>query len=268
MKCTQNTGLIHLDETDDFAVRRPLLIAHRGGVIGPSSPENSLRAIALAGAHGYDMVELDVVQTADGEPVLFHGWDLHIACGLDRHIEDMTAEEVELVRYRASDQHIATLEAAAEACSTLKLGVMLDIKVQGDRLSRSFLNRVAGVLADYGLLRSTMTISQEPLVEEVLGDRIMLKVREDECRKAMKGVAVSLEGRFWFDVPERLPSYMVDTLKGCGALLLPALNTFRYPPHAHEELARQDVRRLLKAGVDGFQIDSVYEELFTANSAK
>jgi hypothetical protein len=37
-----------------------------------------------------------------------------------------------------------------------------------------------------------------------------------------------------------------------------SINTFHYPAHAQQSLARQDVRRLLAAGVEGFQIDSVY----------
>lgn len=38
--------------------------------------------------------------------------------------------------------------------------------------------------------------------------------------------------------------------------------TFLYPPHAHYELAQQDALRFQQAGVEGFQLDSVYGGLF------
>jgi hypothetical protein len=70
--------------------------------------------------------------------------------------------------------------------------------------------------------------------------------------------AVPLHGRFWFGIPEELPYALVPTLQSSGALVIPAVNTARYPPHAHTALAREDIVRLLSIGVDGLQIDSVY----------
>ena len=45
--------------------------------------------------------------------------------------------------------------------------------------------------------------------------------------------------------------------------MFPAINTFRYPKEGHRELARKDIERLVSAGVDGFQIDSIYFDLVT-----
>lgn len=47
------TGLIDL--TDRISVQQctPLLIAHRGGVIGPATPQCSILAIKRAAHHGY-----------------------------------------------------------------------------------------------------------------------------------------------------------------------------------------------------------------------
>ena len=189
MKNPRNNDLISLSDAEQLQTRGPILIAHRGGVIGPSSPENSLRAMALAAAHCYDAVEIDVVQSSDGIPVLFHGWDLHIACGLDRKPSEMTAEELETVRYRASDQHITTLEAALDACRTLKLGVMLDIKVAPERLSRGFLETIAGMLSSFRLADSSMTFCTAPGVREALPDILHLVTGEqvEAIRKGGEG---------------------------------------------------------------------------------
>ena len=59
-----------------------------------------------------------------------------------------------------------------------------------------------------------------------------------------------------------MPDKGVEALRRNGAFLLVSINTFHYPAHARETLARQDIERLLAAGADGFQIDSVYESFF------
>jgi glycerophosphoryl diester phosphodiesterase len=69
---TAERELINVGDAADVASRRPLVIAHRGGVVGPGTPECSLAAIRLAAEQGYDMVEFDVQETADGVPVVFH----------------------------------------------------------------------------------------------------------------------------------------------------------------------------------------------------
>jgi len=47
-----------------------------------------------------------------------------------------------------------------------------------------------------------------------------------------------------------------------GALVIPALNIFRYSEENHRTEAKFDAERLLKAGVDGFQIDCIYQDYF------
>ncbi len=78
-----------------------------------------------------------------------------------------------------------------------------------------------------------------------------------------KGENVDLEGTFWFGLPRNLSSADVARLKACGAYVFPAINTFRYPKEGHRELARKDIERLVSAGVDGLQIDSIYFDLAT-----
>ncbi len=71
-----------------------------------------------------------------------------------------------------------------------------------------------------------------------------------------------LRRRFWFGLPEELPDAVVPALQQAGALVFPAINIHRYPRHAYDALARADIDRLHRAGVDGFQIDSVYGTFF------
>ena len=77
-------------------------------------------------------------------------------------------------------------------------------------------------------------------------------------RRLREGESLDLGTRFWFGLPKQLPPGDVERLKKAGSLILPAINTFRYPSRRHDELAREDIKRLTAAGVDGFQIDSIY----------
>ena len=253
--------MIDLRDAEVVRGRRPLLIAHRGGVVGPDSPENSLAAIHRAAEHGYDMVELDVVCPKDGEPVLFHDrtGNLLTNCGIDAYVSDLTARELSALRYRASDQHVVTLAQALALCRRLGLGVMLDMKV-GDEapMILPFAGRIGALLDRHALARATLVLSDLPLVQEALAGRALFPVREDDVHRVERDETVPLHGRFWFGIPEELPYALVPTLQSSGALVIPAVNTARYPPHAHTALAREDMVRLLSIGVDGLQIDSVY----------
>jgi hypothetical protein len=71
----------------------------------------------------------------------------------------------------------------------------------------------------------------------------------------------------WFGWARELPSESVAPLQRAGVLVIPSINTFHYPLHAQRTLARQDIRRLSAAGVDGFQIDSEYQEFVPATNA-
>lgn len=263
MRSDPAEALINLKDQDDIRSRHPLLIAHRGGVIAANAPENSLAAIRLAEIHGYDMVELDVRMARDGEPVLFHGTaghGLYVDCGVAEFIGDLTSEELGQIRYRASTERIAILADALTLCASLRLGVMLDIKV-GER-PEAFLQRIADLLRENGLGKAAVTLSQEPPVREALADQVILPVSDEDVRRVLAGDAVPLDGQYWFAWAAQIPGRAVALLQEQGAFVIPSINVFHYPAHAHDVLARQDIRRLLAAGVDGFQIDAVYEDCF------
>lgn len=261
------TTFINLRDAERIRARRPFLIAHRGGVVAPNAPENSLAAIQLAADQGYRMVELDAVEARDHEPVLFHEWEgtgnMLVNCGIDNRIADLSSQELMLIGYRASDQHIATLEQALSLCQERRLGVMLDIKEpRGGAPSEAFFRRIAELIGGYGFSGFCVTLSTHPLARRYLEGAVVFKVPAEDEARVRRGEKVSLRGQYWFGLPERLPSDLVPKLQQNGAFVVPAINTFRYPPHAHYELAQHDVARLQSAGVDGFQIDSVYRDLF------
>jgi hypothetical protein len=234
-------------------VTRPIrhfLIAHRGGVVGPGSPENSLAAIRGAAKHGYQAVELDVRASKDDEPVLFHGdWSrtLRLSCGVDRAVHELTLAELRALRYLATDEPIVGLGEALALCQTLGLGVMLDWKVEAP--SEGLLARVAGMLAEVRLPGPNTTISTDRRVRAALAAHLMLRTTGEDG------------GQFWFGHADHIDDGQVAAHRAAGVIVIPSINTFHYPPHAQRELAGRDIARLAAAGADGFQIDHDFFDL-------
>lgn len=110
---------------------RPLAIVHRGD---DSAPENSLHAIANAGARGADYSEIDVRLTRDGIPVVFHDSRTGrlSAEGVDRPVSTMTAAELQHMPMTQYGElfHVPTLAEAIMAAkhSSDHLGLLLHLK--------------------------------------------------------------------------------------------------------------------------------------------
>ena len=238
----------------------PLIIAHRGGVVTPQTPECSMGAIRLAAEHGYDMVELDIRASADDIPFVFHDANLLEACGIDKDFNEMKASELESIVYTGTAETIHSLEDALYLCEELGLGVMFDVKVR--EKNHVFFQRLRKVANRDFLKGRAVVINGFPPTQEALKHIALTTVSEHHIQDILAGKSVDLQGHFWFGLPENLPDEHITILKQNRAYIIPAINYFRYNPETHLTEAAEDVRRLQQVGVHGFQIDSVYEHLF------
>ena len=253
-------SLIDLKDVAQVHERRPLLIAHRGGVITEKSPQCSFAAIELAAESGYAMVELDVQRSRDGVPIVFHDQSLLAACGRRGRTADYSALELSTFVYTGTSQKIISLEIALRKCRELGLGVMLDLK--HGREDGPFLDRIDELITRSELTTAAVSISRSVAARERL-KHVMFTPTKQQMSRFSEGENVDLKGTFWFGLPRDLASADVARLEAAGAYVFPAINTFRYPEDGHRELARKDIERLLSAGVDGLQIDSIYLDLVT-----
>ncbi|WP_320178419.1 neutral/alkaline non-lysosomal ceramidase N-terminal domain-containing protein [Roseovarius pacificus] len=241
---------IDLSNAEATAAHRPLLIAHRGGAVGESTPACSEAAIAAAAIAGYDLVELDLRESKDGEPIVFHDKALAPAVDAVGSVADHTALELAALRFAGTSEPILHFEQAAARCKQEGLGIMLDIKAgQSD----DFFRRVIGVLERFELKPASCCINGAPEIREHLAGHVMLTHRDGEAEGGRT---------FWFGQASQLTADHAKALQAEGILVIPAINTFRYDSATHAEDARNDAERLLDAGVDGFQIDSVYGDYF------
>ena len=252
-------NLIDFRDSHSIKIQKPILIAHRGGVITAKTPECSIAAIRLAKQQGYAMVELDIRKSRDNVPIIFHDNNMKKACGIDKTIKDLSADDIVKISYLNTDQKICTLDRALTVCRSLKLGLMLDVKITEDE---KFFQNIVTLIKKHGLENSTVTINGDPDLRNHLKEVALLTVTRDEFKKVQQGLPCDLRNKFWFGLPPGLPNEMVKLLQQNGAYVIPAINTFRYPQQGHYELARKDIQRLNQAGVDGYQIDSVYHPIF------
>ena len=244
-----------LSDAKSLAERKPLVIAHRGGVVDEDSPECSETAIRRAALAGYDMVELDIRMSKDGQPIVFHDRALRPASDQDGSIESHTAREIRAFTFAKNGEPIMHLDTALALCKEERLGVMLDIKAEGNP---DFFRRIIGLLERHELKPNAMCINGAAGVREHLGGHIFLRATDEDIADPNKDLSQS----FWFGIARNLTAEMAAEVKARGALVIPAINTFRYDENTHMEDTKQDVDRLLKAEIDGFQIDSIYQHYF------
>ena len=77
------------------------IVVHRG--VWRAAPENSLLAIERAISAGYEVVEIDVRRSSDGEFFLLHDDTLERMAGLDREPEALTLQQLSSLKLRNRD---------------------------------------------------------------------------------------------------------------------------------------------------------------------
>jgi glycerophosphoryl diester phosphodiesterase len=130
----------------------PLIIAHRGA--SAYAPENTIAAFELAQRQGADMVELDVVPTADGRLVVFHDdtterWD-----GQPRPVETCTFAE--LRRLDISGERVPALEEALAFAAESGMALNVELKAAGMG------PRCAALLKEFGVVEQVVVSSFVP----------------------------------------------------------------------------------------------------------
>jgi glycerophosphoryl diester phosphodiesterase len=108
------------------------VIAHRGS--SGQAPENTLASLHLAGQQGIKWVEIDVMLSADGIPVIFHDDYLSRTTNGEGLIHKTTLEQLKLLDAGSwkgqeyQQQTIPTLLEAIEVISQYGMGLNLELK--------------------------------------------------------------------------------------------------------------------------------------------
>ena len=170
------------------SVRRPLeveLTAHRGASL--VAPENTLAAIDAAIALGADRIEIDVMLTADGHPILFHDTDLRRMANDRRRVVGMTLDELREIDVGSwfgeafSSERIPTLDEALDRVANAPRPVTLNIELKTDGNADELAKVVAARLRERGDTASIVTS---------LSTRALVAMRREDPERRI-GVIVS-----------------------------------------------------------------------------
>src|SRR5450759_4047928 len=109
----------------------PVVMAHRGYHV--NDVENTLGSLEAAAGFTPDYVELDVVESADGELFVIHDNNLKRLAGLDKNIRTMKKDEVKSVvlKQNGKESHISTLSEFVDEAIKLNQNLNVEIKIYG-----------------------------------------------------------------------------------------------------------------------------------------
>jgi glycerophosphoryl diester phosphodiesterase len=235
------------------------LIAHRGGVVDSTLPENSPGAVQSAIDRGYWMIEVDVRQTRDGEPVLYHDRTLEKYFSETRGVEECTWAELRKLKSNPGAKAPLHFEELCALCGG-KMRLMLDLKAQWDppfyrRLLRHMVDaRIPGPIWSLGGQRV------HPLFE----GKVMVSANRKSLLAAGEAGEPVAERYFLFELGSDLDKKSFDLARKLKVVPVAAINTFRYTMAKRDEWEgpREDIARLRAMGLVYYQVDSLYEPLF------
>lgn len=121
---------IYIKKTDQSKIN---LIAHRG--FSCQAPENTIAAVKKAAEYGFDTVEIDVRQTADGVWVISHDADIKGMTDKSGKISSYTYYDLITANIDNGANHknygdlkIPTLDQMLQTCLALNIKPMIEIK--------------------------------------------------------------------------------------------------------------------------------------------
>jgi hypothetical protein len=251
--------------------RECAIIVHRG--LWRTAPENSLRAIEQTIAKGYNIVEIDVRCSSDGEFFLQHDDTLERMTGLDRSIETMTSGELRGLKLRDrdggpgnafTDQTLADLR---DVFALIRDRIFVHIDVKDRKIIQKLIvvAKEMGVerqidfwsdlrtQADLAWIRSTITPHHLPFI-----GKTRLNTADAETQTELLFSLNPLICEIYFDHLDALPAFRNRCTKAGIALFVNTLDAIACADLT-DTLALQNPEavwgRLIDAGISVIQTD-------------
>ncbi|MBQ9086080.1 MAG: hypothetical protein IJY47_02715 [Clostridia bacterium] len=144
-------------------MKRILVEGHQGYYA--KYPGNTMISFEAALKLGVDAIEFDVWLTADKVPVLMHDGNTYRICGVDRHLREMTLEEVKTLepinrevyggRFVGQGITVPTLEELLRLCAEKRPDLILGMEIK--EYTEENVDITVALLKKYGFL--TIVIS-------------------------------------------------------------------------------------------------------------
>jgi len=159
---SNRSSMLYNDNEDGFT-----LIAHRGA--SGHAPENTLVAVRRAMEMRAEMVEVDILLSKDGIPLLLHDPSLDRTTNGSGVVSDYTMDELKLLDAGSwfgdefAGERIPTVDELLELCKG-KMALNLEIKTQAvtDTIEGGIVEKVVELVRRYGMERNVIFSSFDP----------------------------------------------------------------------------------------------------------
>lgn len=239
------------EATDAF-----LLIAHRG-IVTETLVENTLPSLEETIRRGYTHVEVDLRCTKDGHAVCLHDSSLKRTAGVDRNIHDVTLTEL---RELVPESSVPSFRTYCKSCEN-RIALMPDLKGCPDELADAFVQSAKKSMTEFGLADTALFIGAPNLMKRFRG-------MGRECwRRPLRGTNLDkLGGKnpggryFVFNHGADFDAEEVKGFHDLGLDIIVSININHYKQGDPIRQGLEHVKQMLALGVDGLQIDAVYQK--------
>lgn len=233
------------------------VVAHRGVVTGDVL-ENSLQSLELTIARGYSHVEVDVRLTKDGVPVCHHDPDLKRSLGVDAKISALTLAELRAI---ATADEVPALEAFC-ARAEGRIDLMVDVKETPEAQRPAMIEGIRAALGKHGLLSDALFIGVPTVGAAFIEEsRVCWRGSLRRAKEFFPPLENPGEHYFIFNHGDDFTAEEVRGFHALGLKVIVSINTQHYMKGDPIAQGRAHIQSMLEYGVDGLQIDSVYDDL-------
>ncbi len=245
-----NTSMLYNDNEDGFT-----LIAHRGA--SGHAPENTLVAVRRAMDMRAEMVEVDILLSKDGIPVLLHDPSLDRTTDGTGVVSNFTLEELKALDAgtwfgeQFAGEQIPTVDELLAMCKG-KMALNLEIKTQAvsDMQEGGVVEKVVELVRKHGMERNVIFSSFDP--------RAIVQ---------LKAIAPDIAGAILYDNRHYEGAHPVDIVSSLGADafnchwrqvssgLVDSLHRVNVPINVYTVNSDTLMHRMLDLGVDGIFTD-------------
>lgn len=250
-------------------------IAHRGGFVNSDVPENTIASLNQAIQKNYSHVEVDVRMTMDDVLICFHDENLKRMTGFDKKVSEMKRVEIHEMCLIDSDQKIPTLREFLAHCKN-QIRVMVDIKGCAYDQIGKYSDKLFRLLEQNNLDKDCLILINKSPTD------IQLEIANQfkgKCKISWRGsynelsnlIATSPDSRLYFYVfnhAEDFSSKNVALFKALGLSVIVSVNTAHYQLDLAQKKGSAHVKEMLRIGVNGIQLDAVYEPVFRRETSR
>ncbi|MFB0517005.1 MAG: glycerophosphodiester phosphodiesterase [Candidatus Neomarinimicrobiota bacterium] len=162
--CVRRLWFWRAREVRFYPRERMLYLAHRG--VPSRAPENTLPSFLAAFEAGMDGIELDVMQTSDGELIVKHDYDLERVTEGSGYVWETSYEVIAGLNasYRWQGDYPPTrIPRLEEVLELVPEGVLINIELKARRwFNPGFEERVVALVRRYQLVERTIISSFNP----------------------------------------------------------------------------------------------------------